>query len=178
MLSDFPYLTLFSFPLFDTLKSVIHHVQFYLSIFQMFSGLAIHPQQPLQDWNIQHKPVGLPTKCSIELPANNFNFGTCSFWMMQKGLIPIMYTILQNKRIRRCGVPPPPIMFERLKLPQQIIYRRKGNFSESPNHLKYRENILISRFYEHFSRNSRNLGHFWKFEKISNSLGFYMASPY
>ena len=61
--------------------------------------------------------------------------------------------------------PPPPIILERLKLPQQIIYRRKENLSESPNHLKYRENILISQFYEHFSRNSRNLGHFWKLEK-------------
>ena len=64
---------------------------------------------------------------------------------------------------------PPLIIFERLKLPQRIIYRRKGNLSESPNHLKYRENILISRFYEQFSRSSRNLGHFWKFEKLSNS---------
>ena len=67
------------------------------------------------------------------------------------------------------GCPPPPIIFERLKLPQQIIYRRKGNLSESLNHLKYLENSLISRFYEQFSRSSRNLGHFWKFEKISNS---------
>ena len=75
------------------------------------------------------------------------------------------YTILQNKRMRRCGVAPP-IIFERLKLPQQIIYRRKGNLSESPNHLKYRENILISRFYEHFSRNSRNLGHFGSLKKF------------
>ena len=58
---------------------------------------------------------------------------------------------------------PPPIIFERLKLPQQIIYRQKGNLSESPNHQKYWENILISRFYEQFSRNSRILGHFWKF---------------
>ena len=64
---------------------------------------------------------------------------------------------------------PPSIIFERLKLPQQIIYRRKGNLSESPNHLKYWENILISRFYKQSSRSSRNLGHFWKFEKISNS---------
>ena len=64
---------------------------------------------------------------------------------------------------------PPPIIFERLKLPQQIIYRRKGNLSESPNHQKYWGNILISRFYEQFSRSSRILGHFWKFEKISNS---------
>ena len=65
--------------------------------------------------------------------------------------------------------PPPPIIFERLKLPQQIIYRRKENFSESPNHQKYWENSLVSRFYEQFSRNRRNLGHFRKFEKISNS---------
>ena len=82
---------------------------------------------------------------------------------------PRLYTYLQNKRMRRCGVPPPPIIFERLKLPQQIIYRRKENLSESPNHQKYWENILVSRFYEQFSRNRRNLGHFRKFEKISNS---------
>ena len=50
---------------------------------------------------------------------------------------------------------PPPIIFEKLKLPQQIIYRRKGNLSESPNHQNYLENILISGFYEQFSRNSR-----------------------
>ena len=68
-----------------------------------------------------------------------------------------------------CAVPPPPIIFERLKLPQQIIYRQKGNLSESPNHQKYLENILISRFYEQFSRSSQNLGHVWRFEKISNS---------
>ena len=63
----------------------------------------------------------------------------------------------------------PPMIFERLKLPQQIIYRRKGNLSNSPNQFKYQKNILISRFYERFSRIGRNLGHFWKFEKISNS---------
>ena len=67
------------------------------------------------------------------------------------------------------GAPPPPTIFERLKLPQQIIYRRKENLSESPNHQKYWENILVSRFYEQFSRNRRNLGHFRKFEKISDS---------
>ena len=75
-------------------------------------------------------------------------------------------------RIKGCGgagCPPPPIIFERLKLPQQIIYRRKENLSESPNHQKYWGNILVSRFYEQFSRNRRNLGHFRKFEKISNS---------
>ena len=79
------------------------------------------------------------------------------------------YTYLQNKRMRRCGVAPPPIILEKLKLPQQIIYRRKENLSESPNHQKYWENILVLRFYEQFSRNRRNLGHFRKFEKISNS---------
>ena len=78
------------------------------------------------------------------------------------------YTILQNKRMRRCGVAPP-IIFERLKLPQQIIYCRKENLSQSPNHQKYWENTFVSRFYEQFSRNRRNLGHFRKFEKISNS---------
>ena len=73
-------------------------------------------------------------------------------------------------RIKRCGgagCPPPPIIFERLKLPQQIIYRQKENLSESPNHKKYWENILVSRFYEQFSRNRRNLGHFWKFEYLN-----------
>ena len=68
--------------------------------------------------------------------------------------------------MRRCGVGPPPIIFERLKLPQQIIYRRKGNLSESPNQFKYRENILISRFYEQFSRSSRILGHFGSVKKL------------
>ena len=63
----------------------------------------------------------------------------------------------------------PQLFFERLKLPQQIIHCWKGNLSESPNHQKYWKNILILRFYEQFSRSSRILGHFWKFEKISNS---------
>ena len=61
---------------------------------------------------------------------------------------------------------PPSIIFERLKLPQQIIYRRKENLSESPNHQKYWRNILISRFYERFSRSSRNLGHFGSSKKF------------
>ena len=82
--------------------------------------------------------------------------------------LPILHNFAEQKVAAVRGAPPP-IIFERLKLPQQIIYRQKGNLSESPSHLKYRENILISRFYEYFSRNSRNLGHFWKFEKISNS---------
>ena len=61
---------------------------------------------------------------------------------------------------------PPSIIFERLKLPQQIIYHRKENLSEGPKHLKYRENILISRSYEDFSRNGRNLGIFVSSKKF------------
>ena len=41
-------------------KSVIYF--FSLSTLQMFFSLAIHPQQPLQDWNIQYELVGLPTR--------------------------------------------------------------------------------------------------------------------
>ena len=51
---------------------------------------------------------------------------------------------------------PPPIIFERLKLPQQIIYLHKENLLESPNHLKYRENILILQLYKQFSRSTRD----------------------
>ena len=88
--------------------------------------------------------------------------------MMATGRDEKEYTILQNKRMRQCGVAPPPVIFERLKLPQQIVYCWKENLSESPNHQKYWENILVLRFYEQFSRNRRNLGHFRKFDKISN----------
>ena len=63
------------------------------------------------------------------------------------------------------GGPPPPIIFERLKLPQQIIYRRKENLSESPNHQEYWENILVSRFYEQFSQYRRNFGPFSEVRK-------------
>ena len=88
------------------------------------------------------------------------------FWSI---MFPLSTHICRIKGCGGAGCPPPPIIFERLKLPQQIIYRRKENLSESPNHQKYWENILVSRFYEQFSRNRRNLGHFRKFEKISNS---------
>ena len=64
---------------------------------------------------------------------------------------------------------PPPIIFERLKLPQQIIYRRKENLSESPNHQKYWENILVSRFYEQFLRNRRE---FRPFSEVRKNFKF------
>ena len=116
-----------------------------------------------------------PAKCKLSYPFINYFNSFFRYILISKHYtitcctFRFFYTYLQNKRMRRCGVAPPPITFERLKLPQQIIYRRKENLSESPNHQKYWENILVSRFYEQFSRNRRNLGHFRKFEKISNS---------
>ena len=88
-------------------------------------------------------------------------------WMKKDFIFWKLYThICRIKGCGGAGWPPPPIIFERLKLPQQIIYRRKENLSESPNHQKYWENILVSRFYEQFSRNRRNLGHFRKLKKF------------
>ena len=52
------------------------------------------------------------------------------------------------------GGPPPPIIFERLKLPQQIIYRRKENLSESPNH----QNIGKIFWFRDFMSNFREIG--------------------
>ena len=51
------------------------------------------------------------------------------------------------------GRPPLQIIFEREILPQQTIYRWKGNLTASRIHFKYWKIILISRFYEQFSRN-------------------------
>ena len=48
---------------------------------------------------------------------------------------------------------PPPIIFERQFLPQQTVYRWKGNLTASRIHFKYWKNILISQFYEQFLRN-------------------------
>ena len=67
-----------------------------------------------------------------------------------KTLVIENYTYLQNKRMRRCGVPPPPIIFERLKLPQQIIYRRKENLSESPNLQKFGKIFWFRDFISNF----------------------------
>ena len=38
-------------------------------------------------------------------------------------------------------------------LPQQTIYRWKGNLTANRIHFKYLRNILMSRFYEQFSQN-------------------------
>ena len=42
----------------------------------------------------------------------------------------------------------------------------EGNLSESPRIILNIENILISRFYDQFSRSSRNLGHFGSSKKF------------
>ena len=110
--------------------------------------------------------------CFCKSVLRNSNVPQCALDCCRFFGTPVYYTT-HFCRIKDCGgagwPPPPPIIFERLTLPQQIIYRRKENLSESPNHQKYWENILGSRFYEQFSRNRRNLGHFRNFEKISNS---------
>ena len=51
--------------------------------------------------------------------------------------------------MRRCGVPTTN-NFRKTKLPEQIIYRQKGNLSESPNHQKYWGNILFCDFMSNF----------------------------
>ena len=63
---------------------------------------------------------------------------------------------------------PPPENFRKRQITPKIKYRRKRNLSEIPIHFRYWKKNLVSQLYEWFSRNVRNLGHFWKFEKISN----------
>ena len=66
------------------------------------------------------------------------------------------------------GVPRSLIIFERQILPQQTIYRWKGNLTASRIHFKYWKNVLISRFYEQFSRNDPAMAPEQLFKKISN----------
>ena len=110
--------------------------------------------------------------CKHWTVESGFQKMTCKILDSRKWIIIHNFAIIiiHNYNTQGCGgagcPPPPPIIFHRFKLPQQIINRRKGNLSESPNQFKYRKNILISRLYDRFSRNGRNLGHFWKFEKF------------
>ena len=68
----------------------------------------------------------------------------------------------------RGGPPPPPIIFKPYILPQQTIYRWKGNLTANRIHFKYLKNILISRFYDQFSRNGSAMAPERMFEKISD----------
>ena len=63
---------------------------------------------------------------------------------------------------------PSPIIFEQQILPQQTIYRWKGNLTASRIHFKYWKTILIWRLYEQFSRNDSAMAPEWLSEKISN----------
>ena len=56
-----------------------------------------------------------------------------------------------------------------LSYPNKLYIVGKGIYRRVRIILNFGKNILISRFYEQFSRSSRILGHFWKFEKISDS---------
>ena len=82
----------------------------------------------------QFKVGWFKIKAQTNLGPQNYMYlsapGIYKEFVRQKFKGPDICTIL---RMRQCGVRPLPIIFERLKLPQQIIYRRKGNLSESPN---------------------------------------------
>ena len=60
--------------------------------------------------------------------------------------------------------PPPPIII----FDQQTICRWKGDLTMSRIHFKHWKNILISRFYEQFSRNGSAVAPERLFKKISN----------
>ena len=75
------------------------------------------------------------------------------------------------------GRPHQPIIFERQILPQQTIYRWKGNLTANRIPFKYWENILISRFYEQFSRNDSAMAPerlFKKFQTFKNMCMLYV----
>ena len=57
--------------------------------------------------------------------------------------------------MRRCGVAPPPIIFERLKLPQQIVYRRNQRIYRRVRIIK---NIGKIFWFRDFMSNFRELG--------------------
>ena len=63
MLVDFRHFFVLYFKIFNSLFSICQ-------VFASFFSLPIHPYEALKNWSIQCKPVGLPTKCSIELLVN------------------------------------------------------------------------------------------------------------
>ena len=133
-----------------TFCTVVRYICFckYLKMFCYFFGLGwfAPSHSPTYIWALVSTLLtGLVTRrTSFQCLVVTYCFSSPFLFILNNTVFSFMYTYLQNKRMRRCGVPPPPIIFERLKLPQQIIYRRKENLSESPNHQKYWENILVS----------------------------------
>ena len=74
------------------------------------------------------------------------------------------YTLLQNKG---GGGAPPPHNFRRTKLTPTNYISLERDLSKSPIQFRYRQNILISRLYEQFSRNAP--------KKISNFKNMYLT---
>ena len=60
MLVDFHHFFVLYFKIFNSLFSIC-------KLFASFFSLPIHPWEALKNWSIQSKPVGLLTKCSIEV---------------------------------------------------------------------------------------------------------------
>ena len=74
------------------------------------------------------------------------------------------YTILQNKRMRRCGVslpPPPPTNNFRLNYPNKLYIVGNGIYPRVWIILNIGKIFWFCDFNEQFSRSSRILGHFW-----------------
>ena len=77
-----------------------------------------------------------------------------------------IYTYLQNKRMRRCGVAPPPIIFERLKFPHKLyivgkrIYRR----------VRIIKNIGKIFWFRDFMSNFREIGEFRPFSEVRKNF--------
>ena len=105
--------------------------------------------------------LALSNKKSTFVLVSGF-FGCCIFTILFK------YKILQNKRMRRCGVPPPPppIIFERLKLPNKLyivgkrIYRR----------VRIIKNIGKIFWFRDFMSNFREIGGIRPFSEVRKNF--------
>ena len=71
---------------------------------------------------------------------------------------PICTQIFQIKEIGALGLgaPPPPIIFERQNLPQQIIHYWKGNLTENKISFKYHKYYFD--IFRHFMSHFRDFG--------------------
>ena len=122
-------------------KTVIPAVAYCITVWgnsstSLFQNIEeIHPRAARVTYN-------LPSQTSVEDSLMHALWQSISYiYKRRLLLISICYETAHHStqfcRIKGCGgagCTPPPIIFERLKLPQQNIYRRKGNISESPNH--------------------------------------------
>ena len=77
------------------------------------------------------------------------------------------HVLLKASSCLRC------LIFEGRNRPQQIIYHWKRNLMTSRIHFKYWKNILISRFYEQFSRNDSAKAPQWILKKSQTYIYFF-----